>query len=188
MQEVRKDIPWIKGYQASNTWNIRSIDRVWVYKWKFGTVQRPIKWKVLKPMINEGYCYVNIWLNNKQRSHSIHSLIMLTFIWERKYKKDINHKDWNKGNNTINNLEYCTRSENMLHAIKSWLVNIKRWKDHHKCRKIKIFWNWIDTIAYWTMQASKITWVDRSCISKKCRIPLKRLYKNNNWFTFCYLD
>jgi hypothetical protein len=49
----------------------------------------------------------------------------LAFYGYREDGLTVNHKDGNKQNNSISNLEYCTRSENCLHAVRTGLWEIK---------------------------------------------------------------
>lgn len=190
MQEIWKDVVWYEwSYQVSNLGAIRSLDRRASYSWKFWTVSRTIKWRILSKVYNNWYYYVTIRHNNKSIMKSVHSLVADTFIGERPPLHEINHIDWDKSNNSYYNLEYCTRSENMKHAVNMWLLNFKNWAENKFSKRIRVYWNWINEVVYWAKQASNITWVDRSTISKKCRIPLKRKpYKNNNWYQFTYVS
>ena len=52
------------------------------------------------------------------KSRTVHRVIALAFIPKIEGKDFINHKDGNKQNNSVDNLEWCTRSENMKHAYK----------------------------------------------------------------------
>ena len=75
--------------------------------------------KPLKPSINhKGYAIINIMVNGKRKGLAVHTAIARTFLSEQ-YKDglQVNHKDGNKLNNNINNLEWTTGSENMQHAI-----------------------------------------------------------------------
>ena len=76
------------------------------------------KWKQLCWKINEnGYANISLRRDNKTYYFKIHKLVMLNFSDEIVINKpDINHKDGNKLNNHISNLEYVTRSENLKHA------------------------------------------------------------------------
>jgi len=67
----------------------------------------------------------------KPKNFYIHRLVALTFIENPKGLTDVNHKDFNRSNNHVDNLEWCTQKENMQHAhqngrIKSYEEFIKK--------------------------------------------------------------
>lgn len=73
----------------------------------------------LKYSINHnGYCIVNFYHNNKRKGFSVHTLIAKTFLENKENKTQVNHKDGNKQNNNIDNLEFVTAKENIEHSIK----------------------------------------------------------------------
>lgn len=97
-----KDIPGYEGiYRASSSGKIYSI-RTW------------------KERVTINSIYLTITLSNKgiNKMFTVHSLIALTFLGDRPHGMHINHKDGNKHNNNIENLEYVTRSENSKHAYR----------------------------------------------------------------------
>lgn len=97
--EVFKDIKGYPNYQVSN------LGRVWSKK-------RQIYLKPCK--INNGYLTVSLSaINGKFKRELIHRLVALTFIDNPNNYPCVNHKDENKENNTVTNLEWCTRSYNM---------------------------------------------------------------------------
>lgn len=59
-----------------------------------------------------GYRLLGIQINGKQKTITHHSLVARTYLGER-HGRDINHKDENKLNNSVENLEYVTKAENM---------------------------------------------------------------------------
>lgn len=73
---------------------------------------------IKKPFINRGYYYINLWKDGKYHTYTVHRLVALTFIPNPENKECVNHIDGNKLNNCIDNLEWCTRSENDLHAFR----------------------------------------------------------------------
>lgn len=104
MEEIWKDIPDYEGiYQASNLGNIKRIE-----------TQR-----ILKKYVNKtnGYAYIHLSKHNKTKVLRVHRLIAKTFIENKNNKPYVNHKDGNKLNNNINNLEWCSQKENIQHAI-----------------------------------------------------------------------
>lgn len=62
------------------------------------------------------YFTVKMYVKGVSISKYLHRLIAETFIENTFYKKEVNHKDCNKSNNNVENLEWCTREENMVHA------------------------------------------------------------------------
>lgn len=117
--ELYNDIPGLDGYQASTFGNIRSTSRSVAQKLNKDRSQiyhRQMPPKVLKQREqNGGYKIVWLSVNGKVKAYTVHKLVALTFFGES-HGRDINHKDGNKSNNCIDNLEYCTRSENVKHA------------------------------------------------------------------------
>lgn len=75
----------------------------------------------------------NIELNRKPQDNGcgylkiawkyVHRMVAETFLDKEDGKDFVNHKDGNKKNNHVNNLEWCTRSENMQHAFENGLAN-----------------------------------------------------------------
>lgn len=81
-----------------------------------------------------GYYYLTLWSNNKGRTHMYHKLVAQTFIPNIHDKPFINHKDGNKLNNSIDNLEWCTSSENNQHAYDSGLKDGMKGIKHPNCK------------------------------------------------------
>ena len=63
--------------------------------------------------------YMRVWLtcdDGKRRAFSVHRLIASYYLPNPEDKPDVNHIDGNKSNNSIENLEWVTKSENQLHS------------------------------------------------------------------------
>lgn len=108
MKEMWKDVEEYEGlYQVSNTGKVKSFH----------------KNIILKPTKNSenGYLYVTLHkLGNKKRFY-IHRLVAKAYLPHELVKNEVNHIDGCKENNESFNLEWCTRSENELHAYKTGL-------------------------------------------------------------------
>jgi len=76
-----------------------------------------------KRLSNNGYLRVNLYKKCKQETALVHSVVARTFIGERPKGMQINHKDGDKTNNHVSNLEYVTSKENSSHAIRTGLFN-----------------------------------------------------------------
>ena len=72
---------------------------------------------VLKPHVDvDGYKTVGLYLDGKVKRIKVHRLVAETFLPKENGKDCVNHRDGNKWNNSVDNLEWCTRSENSKHA------------------------------------------------------------------------
>ena len=96
----------------------------------------------LKPFKNEkGYLIVDLYKDCQRRSVKLHRLVAETFLPNPCGHKEINHKDGNKENNSVENLEWCTRSENLKHAYanglkKVWFIGTNRHPRKKQERKV----------------------------------------------------
>lgn len=110
--EIWKKIPGYPEYEASTFGRIRSINRITK---RDSHTTRKIAGRILSPARRsiEGYLQVNLSRNGKSKVFLIHRLIALTFISNPNNYPEVNHKDENKANNNVNNLEWCTRKYNM---------------------------------------------------------------------------
>ena len=92
-------------YEVSNLGRIRSFDR-WV-KSKNGSI-RICRGRILKPYTNkDGYLYVVLCKNNKHKTYKVHRLVAEAFLPNPDNLPQVNHKDENKQNNNVENLEFC---------------------------------------------------------------------------------
>lgn len=72
---------------------------------------------------NKRYLVVTAQLEGKQKHFYVHRLIAEAFIPNPDNKTEVNHIDGNPLNNRLDNLEWCTRSENTQHAYRTGLIN-----------------------------------------------------------------
>jgi hypothetical protein len=96
-------------YLVSNTGEIKGV--------KTGKIRK-------KNINHEGYYFVCVSLGSRDIKPCIkvHRAVAETFLENMENLPDINHKDGNKLNNHINNLEFCTHQYNILHAYKNELI------------------------------------------------------------------
>lgn len=77
---------------------------------------------VLTPNIRKnGYYLMTIWEQNKCYKKYLHRILAEAFIPNPEHKRTVNHKDGNKLNNNLSNLEWATHSENISHAHRTGL-------------------------------------------------------------------
>ena len=122
----------IKGYEdfyeISSSGEIRSKDRTLTDK-----IGRTRSWKgkVLNPDIApNGYYRVSFSINRKRKQFYVHRLIAEHFIPNPDNLPQVNHIDGNKLNNSLDNLEWVTVQDNVIHAYKNGLVKHVSGKEH----------------------------------------------------------
>ena len=99
MTEELRPIQDFPNYNVSNLGNIKNITND----------------KILKPYVKSGYYHVSLVNDTTKKTCKVHRLIALAFIENPENKSDVNHKDKNKLNNDLANLEWMTRQENNIH-------------------------------------------------------------------------
>ena len=123
MKEIWKDIPdYEELYQASN----------------LGRIKNKIKNKIISQINNgNGYLYVTLSKNNKRKNHYVHRLVAKTFLNNFDENKVVNHKDYNRKNNCIDNLENITIKENIRYSMKNRkkFLNFKTNTNQHHITK-----------------------------------------------------
>ena len=122
MEEIWKDIPGFPGYQASNCGRIRSHNKV------TSSSRFPVRhWKdrILKQKVSKDRCSrVSLWKDGKEKTVLVHRLIASTFL-ENLFdtRMTVNHKDGNRQNNSIENLEWLTTGDNIRHGFRTGLYD-----------------------------------------------------------------
>lgn len=98
MEEIWKDIAGFENcYQVSNLGRVKSLQR-----------KQRIKDKILKPSFGKrNYLQINLYKDGRMFKFSIHKLVANAFISNPNNYPCINHKDEDKQNNTVENLEWC---------------------------------------------------------------------------------
>lgn len=101
MTEIFKNIDGFEGhYQVSNLGRVKSL--------KFG------KEKILKPhAFNGGYLRVDLCMNGEKKPDIVHRLVARAFIPNPKNLPEVNHRDEDKSNNCVENLEWVSSGENI---------------------------------------------------------------------------
>lgn len=120
MEEIWK---YVKGYEGlyliSNLGRVKNLQKYYIRK----NIKIPKKQCELKTCKGKvGYIVTDLNKNNKRKTKYIHRLVAEAFIPNPENKPCVNHKDGNKLNNKISNLEWVTYSENNKHA---WDNNLK---------------------------------------------------------------
>jgi hypothetical protein len=165
-----KDIIWYYWfYQVSDSGFIKSFHNG--------------KCNILNPSKNTWwYLFLNLSYKWKVRPKTVHRIVAEVFIPNPDNKPQVNHINWVKTDNRVENLEWVTWSENIKHAFKLWLVNNNfqfnhpsRWvfgKDHFNSKKINqytLHWEFIKT---WDsiMDINRELWISRTAIWNNCNL------------------
>jgi hypothetical protein len=78
-----------------------------------GRVRNDTSHRILRPQVGtNGYYQLNLRREGRTSHKSIHKLVATAFLGDSE-GRDVNHKDRNRLNNNLSNLEYCSRSENL---------------------------------------------------------------------------
>ncbi|MBI5725023.1 MAG: HNH endonuclease [Planctomycetes bacterium] len=107
-EEVWRDIPGFQDYQASDLGRIRS--------------RKSGAWQMLQatPHSKTGYLVVSPRVGGRYVARSVHRLVAAAFLGEA-HGRDVNHKNGDKHDNRLQNLEYLSRGENHRHAYRTGL-------------------------------------------------------------------
>ena len=108
INEVWKDIKGYEGlYQVSSLGRVKSLP-----KYHFNYC------RILKPVKTAGYLRVCLHKSFNQKDHLIHRLVAEAFIPNPANLPQVNHKDEDKNNNNVSNLEWCTSEYNMNYGTR----------------------------------------------------------------------
>lgn len=113
MQETWKSVIGYEGiYEVSNNGKVRSVDRIG--KRTFNT-ERKLKWKELSLGNCKGYRIVRMGNDGGIRTEKVHRLVAEAFLPKVEGKTFVNHKNSNRSDNRVENLEWCNSVENNTH-------------------------------------------------------------------------
>jgi hypothetical protein len=106
--EIWKDVIGYEGlYQVSNLGRIKSLN----YRAK-GICE------IMKFSLLDGYPSLSLTKNGKYKTYRIHRLVANAFVYNLHNKPQVNHKNGNRADNNVDNLEWVTNQENCIHSFK----------------------------------------------------------------------
>lgn len=148
MNEIWKSITAYGGkYEVSNKGNVRNQ-----------------KGALLKPFpIHQGYLVVDLCHMGKKTHKRLNRLVAESFIPNPDKKTEVNHKNGNKMDNRAENLEWTTKSENMIHAYQTGLQK----KGLHRIRMVRCI---EDGELYLTAgEAARVYGISPHAVTSSCR-------------------
>jgi hypothetical protein len=114
LTESWRDIVGYEGhYQVSDQGRVRSLPRH-----RRGHLGAPtlVRGRVLKQATSGRYPMVLLCREGQRRAHSVHRLVAVAFLRPDPSRPEVNHRDGVRTNNSVSNLEWMTRSENVAHS------------------------------------------------------------------------
>jgi len=123
---------WISGftgrYMVSSLGRIKSVARVV----KRGDGKRVSqRERILRPSAQRGYKRVVLSRNGHPSLHLVHRLVLAAFGRRRRCGEEANHKNFDRGDNRIENLEWCSREENARHKVNAGRHGSPSGMSHH---------------------------------------------------------
>jgi len=125
---------------------------------------------LLKPNTNkDGYLYVTIFSNKKPKSFTIHRLVAVAFIPNPYNLPQVNHKDEDKTNNCVDNLEWCDSKYNINYGT-SLKRRAESQKNDHRSKPVEMFsLEWVKEGEFISInEASRQTGIDKGNICNNC--------------------
>lgn len=171
MEEIWRDIVGYEGYyEVSNLGRIRCCERI-------DKIGRHKKSKILKLYKqHDGYLRICLHKDCKQKKFLVHRLVAETFIPNENESPEVNHINGKKDDNRVENLEWITREENMLHAFNTGLATA--WN------KKKVICIETGEIFESTSEAERIMKLCVNKVSAVCR----GVRKSTGGYTFMYYE
>lgn len=122
MLEIWKPVKNYEGYyEVSNLGRVKRLKRLQTYQ--DGHTQNLKEYISNGVLTTHGYLQVSLTKDGKRIKRHIHDLVAEAFIPNPNNLKEVNHKDYNKTNNNITNLEWCTHQDNMVDMFKHYGKN-----------------------------------------------------------------
>jgi len=183
-QEIWKDVVGYEGYyKVSNLGSVMGLARI-VPRKRYGEIYLyPERERMLKFHINKkGYVITSLSKNDKEIKPQVHRLVAIAFIPNHDNKPQVNHKDGNKQNNHVDNLEWVTNQENIDHSWKTGL-RLNEFLERSKIRSITV----LDTetgIFYDNMKGASASlgknekYVSGHCSKKYQQFPISKYISN----------
>lgn len=178
--EIWKDIIGYEGfYQVSNLGRIKTLDRVKEFP---NGVKHIIRREAIMKLKTTNFGYITVSLYNhsakKSKNYFAHKLVLIMFSTNPENKLEGNHKNGIKSDNTLENLEWCTRAENNRHAIETGLLVARKGSEVYNA---KLNEEKIALIRRFYRRFPKTKQRDFSKRIEICHKQLNSILKNRTW-------
>lgn len=131
INEIWKNIPGYEGlYQVSTSGRIKSLKRYRTTK-SGGVCE--VKERILSSRVCNKYYYITLHKNGVMTTYQVHTLVAKTFIPNPLNYPCVNHKDENKLNNSVENLEWCTSKYNANYGTRNEKISKSKFKKIAQC-------------------------------------------------------
>lgn len=172
--EIWRIVEGFEDYQISNLGRVKSLSRLILRNGKYPFISKE---KILKPRVGKnGYKQLILVKDGKNYTKRIHQLVAIAFLDHKpcKFKMVVNHIDFNKLNNNVDNLEIVTNRENSYHKHLpctskyigvSWNKGEKKWYSNifvdGKPKQLGKFVNEIDASNAYQEELNRILTEDK---------------------------
>lgn len=126
-QEIWVPIEGFAGYEVSNKGSVSSF-------WKNRTRVLSKTRKILKQHLSNGYPKVVLCSNGVHFNRMVHRLVAVAFLGKPPAGLEVNHKNGDRKDSRLENLEYVTRSENTKHAYRMGFQEPRIGDENEQCR------------------------------------------------------
>lgn len=182
--EIWKDIIGYEGiYQISNCGRVKSLDRE-IHK-NNGVIEHRNGQIMMLSLDKDGYCYLGLRRQDKiKKFFRVHQLVAIAFLENPYNFNQINHKDENKSNNCVENLEWCDSQYNNKYGTKLERTQITKIQNNsYNCRKPVLQFELNNVLVKrWesASQAEKVLNFSGACINRCCNHQRNK-YRNYKW-------
>lgn len=188
MEEIWKDVKGYEGlYQVSNLGRVRSLDRY--VNCGIKNNNRVIKkGKIIKQCIRNNYLGVGLCNQKTQKSKNVHRLVAEAFIPNPNNYSCVNHKDENKLNNCVQNLEWCTNAYNNNYGTRLNKISKALTNNSKTSKKVNQYDKNGNLIRQWesTKQIERELGINNAHIGKCCQN--KPHYKTSGGYIWKYAE
>jgi len=189
MEEIWKDVKDYEGlYKVSNLGRIKRLDGYIVVNDQYHKriYKKQIKEKIIsQSKDNSGYYLVTLIDTRKANKNKnfkrerVHVIVAKSFLNKEKYHQCVNHKDGDKANNKVENLEWCTCQQNVQHSFKLGLSIVPKGEKNHCAKLTQKDVDYIRT--NYKFRDKNFGTVALSKKFKVCPSTISLIIKNKNW-------